>query len=197
LIEFNAENRIQGLHKNEKLNAIGQEQASKLGKALRNVPIDGVFSSAMTRAVETAAYIYEHHPQAKLGQIKGLEEMDYGILEGQLIGDNIQFIQEMISQKWLKGDLNEAWPSGESPREVEERSTTALREFLIKESFQHLAVVCHSSINRVLLASLGHLNLMAFEHIDQGNTCINIIDYDPVLRNFTIRISNYTDHLSV
>ena len=53
LSSFNRENRIQGRNDLSKLTDEGILQASKAGDALRNIPINAVYSSPLQRAKET------------------------------------------------------------------------------------------------------------------------------------------------
>ena len=58
LSSFNRENQIQGRNDLSKLTEEGILQASKAGDALRNIPINAVYSSPLKRAKETITDVF-------------------------------------------------------------------------------------------------------------------------------------------
>ena len=87
LTAWNMQMRLQG-RENIPLNADGHNQAkhcaSFLGKALieNKVPLESVYTSPLTRAYDTAAYIADSLGFERPSVEKGLIERDYGSLSG-------------------------------------------------------------------------------------------------------------------
>ena len=79
--EWNRTNRFQGIS-DISLNARGKAQAEALAQALKDEPIDVVYSSPLTRARETAQAIRQFHPSSRYFEEEGLKEMDLGDFEG-------------------------------------------------------------------------------------------------------------------
>ena len=68
----NLEQRFQGT-KDYPLNAQGSRQGELLGSALREYPIDIIYTSPLSRAYETARLVAKHHPGVKVIPQKGLD----------------------------------------------------------------------------------------------------------------------------
>ncbi|KDO26796.1 hypothetical protein SPRG_08086 [Saprolegnia parasitica CBS 223.65] len=189
---YNLEGRFQGRGIDSDLNALGVAQARALGEAFRAIPLQGVFSSTLSRAKATAAMISQHHTGVVTSTIDGVEEMGYGENEGKKLAESKHLLRAVIDQ-WNAGDMGAAWPGGESAIDVERRGTAALRE-LARRSLDHVAIVCHGRFNRVVLASLLHGDLRQMEAIEQDNTCVNVLDFDRATGTFTAHLVNCTDH---
>src|SRR2546426_2627242 len=78
--DWNREKRVQG-SKGAPLNQAGHEQAKGLTRALWEVPIQAVYSSALPRAVETASYVAGPH-RANVVTDPRLNEIHHGGWEG-------------------------------------------------------------------------------------------------------------------
>ncbi|KDO26800.1 hypothetical protein SPRG_08090 [Saprolegnia parasitica CBS 223.65] len=193
--QFNVDGCFQGSGIDSVLTAHGAAQAHALGLAFRDIPLDAVFSSTLLRAKATAAQIQRHHAvTVTTGTIDGIQEMHFGAYEGkQLESHQAEF--HAVVDRWAAGDLDVAWPGGESATGVAARGTTALEALLrAAPERRHVAVVCHSRFNRIVLASLVHQDLRAMAHIVQDNTCVNVLDYDHATRSFHAILINNTDH---
>ncbi|OQR80563.1 hypothetical protein ACHHYP_17466 [Achlya hypogyna] len=192
--DFNVAGCFQGSGIDSPLNAHGEAQASALGRAFENMPLTAVYSSTLSRARATAAAIQARHPTVVTGQVSGIQEMHFGDHEGKKL-DEHQAEFHAVVDKWAAGQLDVAWPGGESALDVEARGTTALAELLLAQpEGAHVAVVCHSRFNRIILASIVHHDLRAMADIVQDNTCVNVLDFDRTKHTFTARLINNTAH---
>lgn len=77
---WNIERRCQG-HTDIPLNEKGVAQAEKLGDYMRDVPIDVVYASDLSRALQTAEIVARHHG-LKVQTAEDLRERSYGEWEG-------------------------------------------------------------------------------------------------------------------
>src|SRR5512139_1680547 len=79
--EWNRTHRFQG-RSDVPLNERGKDQGYALALALKDEAIKGIYSSPLTRAIETARLIKVFHPSVFLFEEDGLIEMDLGEFDG-------------------------------------------------------------------------------------------------------------------
>ncbi len=126
------------------LSATGRAQAERLRAALSDERFDGVFSSPLARAVETARLL-GHEPEI----LEDLAEIDRGLWEG-LLPDAIRSLDPLLHARWYEDPRGLAMPGGESFDRLWERAGRALPT-LAKAGGSVLAVG-HKALNRVLIA---------------------------------------------
>ena len=142
---------------NTPLCALGREQAERLGRRLCDYDIDGLYSSPLLRAKETAEIINEElfkKTGQKLPHIirEGLEEADFGILTqvpNALIGEKFHDFMEGR----YKEQEDWGYPEGETGWQVYERAYPVLAEILASGK-KNVAVVTHGGTIRCLLTGL-------------------------------------------
>jgi broad specificity phosphatase PhoE len=64
------------------LNPTGRDQARALALALKDEPLNAIYSSPLVRAIETVYHIMAFHPSVPVFNEEGLVEMDLGDFEG-------------------------------------------------------------------------------------------------------------------
>lgn len=84
--EWNKKRWVQGSTDIE-LSDVGRSQARKLAQALKNIPIDHIYSSPQKRARETAEIIAQNHPYKPFTARQDLAEYMMGTLEGMALDD--------------------------------------------------------------------------------------------------------------
>ncbi|GBC06916.1 hypothetical protein RclHR1_07140004 [Rhizophagus clarus] len=77
-----------------KLNKTGREQAESVGRRLRKVKIDHIYTSDLSRAKKTAEAIAKHHPDTPISTDTRIRERDFGRLNGLSIQQSLDFIKE-------------------------------------------------------------------------------------------------------
>lgn len=193
--EFNRLHKFQGRGVNTTLNDTGRAQAQQLAHAMRHVPLRAVYSSTLRRARETAAIVAELHPKLELQHFEDLEEMSFGVFEGnahELFDDQVQ----AIHHRWQAGDFEARFPSGENPLEVVARGVARIRALMLAASpADHVLVVTHGRFNKVVLAHMLHGELSKMHALAQDNTCVNVVDFDHATGTFAPVVLNYTGHL--
>ncbi len=132
----------------------GYEQARRVGERLRGAGVDGIYSSPLSRAADTAQAIAEL-TGAPLMIDERLIEVDYGPLEG--------FDRESARERF--GEPFEAWrddpmgsplPGTEPLPEALERARSATSDAV--GACLCPVVVGHQGILRLVLASLGRID---------------------------------------
>ncbi|MGN0664064.1 MAG: histidine phosphatase family protein [Negativibacillus sp.] len=124
------------------LNENGRRQSDLLGQALKDHSIDGIFSSYLDRAKETAQRIGVYHPEAPVLVYPGLEEVDVGLAEGKTlswIAENYPELYRCMSEEPAKIQ----YPQGESCRQVYERMIKAVEGIVEQHRGKTLVVVSH------------------------------------------------------
>ncbi|CAG8611157.1 10179_t:CDS:2 [Ambispora leptoticha] len=97
---------LQG-HLDTKLNKVGREQADLVGKRLRKMKFDHIYSSDLSRAKKTAEAIAKHHPNTPFSVDMRLREKDIGRLSGLSIYEALDLIKNEGSQWEDYGESDE------------------------------------------------------------------------------------------
>lgn len=207
--DFNLENRIQGRPDNP-LNSNGQAQARALSRYLASEPLDVITSSTLQRARSTTDAVAQAHPDARrVPPLSTVVEMCFGDLEGERL-DVIEATYKSYVASWRAGDSDRAWPGayggvkGESPRVVAARGIEGLRTLgvlpptagtssLAAASDRTFLLVAHGRFNKILISALQG-DVSKASDLAQGNTCINVLDFDPDGR-VVVRALNVRDHI--
>lgn len=92
--EANAEGILSGSGGDYPLTARGKKQAEALGKGLRGTRFDSCYTSEKGRARTTAEIVLDQsdNPETKVHQEAGLDDLNWGSLEGRSIAD--------LSSRW-------------------------------------------------------------------------------------------------
>ncbi len=138
---------------------IGKKQAELLGRRLAKYPIDGLYSSDLIRAIETAKITYNKMQEVSANgfelehQIReGIKEIDFGDLTGKPDATIKEFYQNYYStHSPLECDIH--YPGGETANQVADRMMPVLDE-IIESGKKNVLVVTHGGAIRSLLARL-------------------------------------------
>ena len=125
--------------------------------------------------------------------------MCFGDFEGMLLKEFDEEYKEYL-RAWAAGETDRRFPGtrGESPDDVAARALDGLRAVGLLGGSQpnegsHVCIVAHGRFNKILIAALqGDVSKTAA--IEQGNTCINVIDLSPEGRA-VLQAVNVRDHL--
>jgi alpha-ribazole phosphatase len=171
------------------LSAKGLQRMAKAASFLSRFPIDVVYTSALSRSIESGKIISNPHG-LDVKTTTDLNELHFGLWEG-LAFDEIQRSYPEEFSLWLKDPETHSPPQGELLKDVQQRAGSAFNDILTKHRGQTIALVAHAGILRIILASLLELNLSRIFRISQDYGCINIVDVHdddiPVIKllNFT------------
>ncbi|KAG9285388.1 hypothetical protein G9A89_010863 [Geosiphon pyriformis] len=99
-------NRILQGHTDTKLNKVGREQAELVGRRLRKLRFDHIYSSDLSRAKKTAEAIAKHHPNTPFTLDSRLREKDFGKLNGLSIYQALEVIKKEERQWEDYGESN-------------------------------------------------------------------------------------------
>ena len=171
--QWNRERRFLG-RSDVPLNNTGQHQAQLLADRLRAVPFNHVYSSPLTRAVETAGGIGATHGLPVV-RIPGLAELDQGELEGKLAAALVEEYPAFFNS-WRRDPTHARIPGGETLAECQARCVAAMHSVLREHTASDtIAIVSHKvAISGIICDAIGlppRFNMM----VHQANTAINVL----------------------
>lgn len=147
--EWNVQQRMQG-HKDSPLTPLGVQQAEWLGRGLKDVQLDAVYSSSSVRAMRTAQIIRGERA-IPLTACDEFKEIGMGCWEGRESGEIKQDDPEQHRYFWEDPEQFSVEGS-ETFREVQERALQKLMEIVDGHEGQSVLIVTHTVVIKVLMA---------------------------------------------
>ncbi len=192
--DFNRKRMVQGRGIDAPLNAEGQAQAKALASRAKTMPLDAIYASTLLRARETASFVANVHPGVPITFLRDLEEMSWGIYEGQGQSPEMQAAFEKMRAEWSDGNYDYRAEEGESVYEVQARGKKAIEHIVANHNGEHVMVVAHGRFLRILLATLlGDYGLVRMEEIKHANTGLNHLVFSD--ETYKAHLLNCTSHL--
>ena len=192
--EWNAERRVQG-HTNSPLSARGRRQAQAVAARLISVPISAIYSSDLTRALDTATPIAGPH-QLPILPMVGLREKCYGIWEG-LTETEIEAVSPDGWRRYHRDrQLDYPIPGGETWEDVQTRILAVLTYVLSEHPKENdtIALVGHgASLRPIVLEALG-APLPSLLRLRLDNAALNVLEFQAE-RGGRVVLLNDTSHL--
>ena len=147
------------LGRGSELTQIGHEQAVEISKTFKNIKFDTIFSSDLTRAIQTAETIVKEK-ELVIHTTNRLRERSLGIyfkknpkMTRETVEKNLLEIFEGLSdERKMDYKISE---DVESPNEATSRFITFLREVAIEYKDKTILLVCHGNLMRTFLVHLG------------------------------------------
>jgi broad specificity phosphatase PhoE len=153
------------------LDDVGLSQATKLGARFEGIRVDKIYSSPLTRAVQTASVI---------GQpvvLEGLQELDQGILEGKKF-DELPDGLEPCFEAWKDDPESTRIPGGETLGECRDRAWDSMQQIISASSLgERVVVVAHQMVIASILLTAMNKPIRLSDEIKQKNTSISHIRY--------------------
>jgi len=153
--------------------------------------IDGIYSSPLSRAWETAQKIAQFH-RIKVEPLPGIIDMSFGNWEGHA-HQEIQQIDKETYRRWREEPHLARLPGGESLDDIRTRAMAALEEVIRKHLGKTLIFVSHRVVCKVLICAILGLDNSHFWQITQDTTAINLIRYKD--GKYILSLMNETCHL--
>ena len=189
--EYNKQGIIQGRGVDTDLNDEGRKQAQQFFAAYKDVPFDKAYISALKRTQQSIQpFLDRGLPFEKL---PGLDELAWGIHEGQLPTPENKAAFLQIMRDWLDGSLDSKFEGGESPNEVEIRQREALAVIMSHPEEKTVLVCMHGRAMRLLLCILTGKPLSEMDNFPHQNLVLYKVTYDGT--KFDIVDFNNAEHL--
>ncbi len=176
------------------LDDVGLAQAQATAKAVhtRWPEAVAIYSSPLPRARQTAAPIaaafnlpIQNHP--------GLSDLSYGDWTG-CTPEEVRSRHPEMYQLWLARPQDVRFSSGDSLAQMQERQVQMLQEVLAAHDGQHVILVSHQLVIRVLLCTLLDIGLEKLSRLGQDTAAINLARYRN--RRGSVITMNDTCHLA-
>jgi len=174
-----------------KLNETGKAEARALAAYFEEVPFAGIFSSPLSRAMETA------RPTAVS---KGLEivpdpaftDLDFGEWQGLPLKEAQEKYPDLY-RLWREQPGAVSFPRGETLARVRSRAWEGLVRVAEGNPQKTILIVTHRVLTKVLICAALGLDDSHFWQIKQDSTAINCFEYSRGI--FHIALINDTCHL--
>ena len=175
---WNVDTRIQG-HLDIPLNANGIAQAQRLARAwLAHEPIHAIFSSDLSRALQTARIVADA-TGAPLSVNAGLRERCFGDLQGHTFAE-FSAAAPQQAERWRRRDPDWVPPGGgESLLSFRERVTQTVQVLAAQNAGKTLALFTHGGVLDVLYRAATGLGLQDARTWQIGNTAVNRLLWTP------------------
>ena len=126
------------------LSSAGRAQADRLGRTLAALPLAGIYTSPLERAVETARAIARHQA-APVQEDDDLNEIDFG----EWTGRTFQELEPLEAwQAFNRRRASAVIPNGETPDLVQERMVGAITRLTGAHRGRTIAMVSHGDVIR-------------------------------------------------
>jgi broad specificity phosphatase PhoE len=191
LTEWNVQGRYQG-QRECALSEEGKLESDALARALAPVSLAAVYSSPLSRAVQTAQTVARFHglPVTVLPQ---LTEICHGHWEGKLVDEVARQWGELLNC-WRKTPYQVRMPGGENLAEVEKRVWPVLERLAAEHSGQTALLVTHDTPIRVILRRILGLAEDGFWRLRLDSAGITRVGFR-VLHGFRVLSLNDVCHL--
>ncbi len=186
--QLTAENRFSGAVGVD-LSDEGRQQAELLGERLRRDRIDAIYSSNLSRAIDTANLIGARC-NLTTTIVDALGEIRHGHWEGLTRAE----VEERFPgeyEAWEQDPFTYAPEGGESGVAVLARALPALRAIVTAHPGQNVVIVSHKATIRLLLSSLLGFDPRGYrDRLDQAPACLNVLDFRD---NVHVRLMLFND----
>jgi len=175
------------------LNETGRAQAERLAVALRAEPLVAVYTSPLSRAVDTARPIAAAH-RLTVQTEPQLSEMDIGELDGLTFAEVRERYAGLL-EAWVAAEgPAHPMPGGERLVDVQERTLVVVDSLAERHAGQAVCVVTHNFVILSLIADTLGVDLSGFRRLRHAVAAITTLEVNPDRRRL-VRFSD-TCHLA-
>lgn len=173
------------------LNEVGLREAELVGEYLKEKDIHAIYSSPLSRAMETARRIAQFF-NLKVQFLEGITDMSFGKWEGRPLKE-VQINDRELYRQWREQPHLVRLPGGESLDEVRARAMAALKEVIQYHHGKNIVLVSHRVVNKVIICGILEIDNSHFWQIGQDNAAINLIKFKE--GKYILSLLNETCHL--
>ena len=189
--ELNRLGIVQGRGLDTELNDEGRRQANLFYNAYKSVPFDKIYVSNLQRTQQSVQqFIDLGIPYEKL---PGLDELAWGIHEGQPSSPDTKAAFLHIVRDWVGGNLDSKFEGGESPNEVQARQREALDVIMSHPEEETVLIAMHGRAMRLFLCLLTGKPATHAEDFPHQNLVLYKVSYTD--GKFSIIDFNNAEHL--
>ncbi len=175
------------------LDETGKQEVHLAGEALKDETLHAVYSSPLSRSMETAENIAKFH-SLPVVPLEAIIDISYGEWEGVGLKEVQQQSPDLYAL-WLQEPHKIRFPQGETLEEVRSRTMQALEELLVKHRNENIVLVAHRVPNKVMCCALLGLDDSNFWRIQQDTASTNLFVYKD--GQWIVSFLNDTSYLKV
>ena len=173
------------------LDKVGQQEALLAGEWLKNETIHAAYASPLSRAMDTARAIAQHHG-VPVQELPGLIDINYGDWQGVPLAEvKVKYVD--LYRQWETAPQTVRFPNGETLDEVRARALAAVDEVMTLNPDKTILLAAHRAVNKVLIAAFLGIDNSHYWRIGQDTTAIN--RFAGVGNTWHIQLVNDTCHL--
>lgn len=174
--ELNRLGIVQGRGRDTDLNDEGRRQANQFFEAYKHVNFDKIYISLLKRTQQSIQqFIDLGIPYEKL---EGLDELAWGVLEGQSSTPANRSAFLKLIREWLDGKLDSKFEGGESPNEVKTRQLAALETIMGRPEEKDVLICMHGRAMRLFMCILLNKPLTEMESFPHQNLVLYKVTWD-------------------
>lgn len=162
-------------HTDVPLSEPGREGVRATAKRLSTENISALYSSDLSRSVESASIIGGHHKLTPV-QLPAFRELYMGRWDGKPMEEVWKTDEELIRGWWADPSAFKT-PEGESLGDLRARVVPALHELVERHVGETVCLVAHGGVNRVILFEVMNLPLKRYYTVSQDYACVNRIRF--------------------
>jgi alpha-ribazole phosphatase len=132
------------------LSETGRGQIAQVAEYLKKEPIAAIYSSPLSRALESAR-ILAAAALSPVEVVADLRELDFGDFEG-LPYEEIAARSPDLYRQWMETPTEIRFPNGETFSQMRDRVLRAFEKIRREREGQRVAIVSHGGVNRILIA---------------------------------------------
>lgn len=172
----------------------GHKQASKVAERLANIPIDIIYSSSLTRTLQTAQYIADIK-QLPIIRTDKMKEINGGDWEDKA-WDVLPTLFPNENYTWEHEPHTHQMPNGENMTEFYERLINEVKSIIDQNCGKNICIVTHGTAIRAMLCRFYGCTLEHMKNIYwHDNTSVTIVDYDNENDEFEVLLEGDAEHL--
>lgn len=171
---WNSEMRFQG-KTDIPLSEKGKEEARLFGERFKNKDIDVIYSSPLSRAMETAKAA-AIHKNLDVIPVAELMEINFGEWEGYTALE----LKELYGEDYvnfMKKPFENTFPGDGTMHSVMLRATRGIKHILLENDGKNILCVAHGGVIRLLLIELFNLHSSFYSKTWIDNTGVTVIDF--------------------
>ncbi|MCX5910945.1 MAG: histidine phosphatase family protein, partial [Deltaproteobacteria bacterium] len=162
-----------------------------LAAYFEDVPIEGIYSSPLSRALETARPTAESKGREVIPD-PAFTDLDFGTWQG-LPQKEAQEKYPDLYRLWREQPGTVSFPQGENLAQVRNRTWEGLNRLAEENPKRTILIVTHRVVTKVLICAALRLDDSHFWQVKQDSTAINCLEYSRGI--FNIALINDTCHL--
>lgn len=173
--EYNRKGYLQGSSINASLNEKGREQAQMFFERFSNIRFDKIYTSVLKRSIESVELFINHGiPWEAFSE---LNEINWGEMEGKLLGPKNWIKLRKIAKKWSEGKTSEKIDGGESPEDVAARLRRFISIMLSRTEEKNVLICTHGRTMRIFLCILMNQEVSCMDRYNHSNMGLYLIKY--------------------